>query len=901
MNKRLLLVFFFLSSIASYATHIVGGSITYSLISGTNYRITLKLYRDCGTGAAAMPNASDVNIKIRGYNGLSIGLDGDMTTRSISTVPSNLDSCAIAPSPIPCVQEGIFTRTVSLPSRPGGYHIYWYEYARNTGIDNVNTACNCIGESFYAYVPGPDVLYYENFTYANGTTVGSGAPAKWTRTLGATPPNYARVENNIYEVSGANNAQATLTTQTINIAAYPGGVNLSVDISESGSMDNNDSILVYYRINGGALILFTTNGFRNDDFGSATSTSVVTGNTLEIVVRTRYDGSSPTSELYRVDNIWVSPVIYPINNDPVFNNFPPLFLCTGRAFTFDHSAADANGDSLNYSFYTPYNGDDDACGACVYLPTFTNNVASFTPVVWSGTYSATNPLGGTPLTLNSSTGLLSGTPPTTGQFVVGIKVKEYRSGVFLSETLRDFQFNVVVCPPPAQASISLTPLTVCRGTPLTFPNLSDTSSGVPTWNWDFGFPGAGDVSTVKYPVYTYTVSGTYTARLITNQGTSCADTAYATVNVFEPAAMTVTIAPNPAAICFGQLGVGLTASATGGALPYSYSWNNGFTTSTSVANSVGTYSITVTGGCNVGTASVSVTQFNAAIVADAGPDQNVCSTSPAVTLAGSVTETGTGTWTGGTDAGFVPNRNTLNAVYTPSAAEIVAGSVTLTLTPTNNRGCPITANTMTIFIAPPPTASNAGPDQTLCNTTTATLAGNAPAAGTGTWTLISGTATITTPSSRTSTVTGLVIGSTATLRWTITSGACAPSFDEVDIIILSSPTVAAAGPDQNLCNVTTATLAGNAPAVGTGAWTVFAGTATITTPASPTSGVTGLTIGSSVTLRWTISNSVCPPSTDDVVITVAALPTVAAAGPDQSLCNVTTATLAGNAPAVGTG
>ena len=53
-----------------------------------------------------------------------------------------------------------------------------------------------------------------------------------------------------------------------------------------------------------------------------------------------------------------------------------------------------------------------------------------------------------------------------------------------------------------------------------------------------------------------------------------------------------------------------------------------------------------------------------------------------------------------------------------------------------------------------PTTSVAGPNQTVC-ATSATLAGNAPAAGTGTWTLISGTGTITTPSSPTSTVTAL--------------------------------------------------------------------------------------------------------------------------------------------------
>ena len=58
-----------------------------------------------------------------------------------------------------------------------------------------------------------------------------------------------------------------------------------------------------------------------------------------------------------------------------------------------------------------------------------------------------------------------------------------------------------------------------------------------------------------------------------------------------------------------------------------------------------------------------------------------------------------------------------------------------------------------------------------------------------------------------------------------------------------TPTTANAGTDINpACGVTTATLAGNTPTVGTGAWSVVSGTATITTPTSPTSGVTGLAV-----------------------------------------------------------
>jgi uncharacterized protein (TIGR02145 family) len=82
-----------------------------------------------------------------------------------------------------------------------------------------------------------------------------------------------------------------------------------------------------------------------------------------------------------------------------------------------------------------------------------------------------------------------------------------------------------------------------------------------------------------------------------------------------------------------------------------------------------------------------------------------------------------------------------------------------------------------------------------------------------------------------------------------------------------APTVANAGTDINLMGVTSATLTGNTPTIGTGVWTVVSGTATITTPTSPTSGVTGLLVSGTATLRWTISNPPCVASVDDVVIT----------------------------------
>lgn len=91
---------------------------------------------------------------------------------------------------------------------------------------------------------------------------------------------------------------------------------------------------------------------------------------------------------------------------------------------------------------------------------------------------------------------------------------------------------------------------------------------------------------------------------------------------------------------------------------------------------------------------------------NAGADQQVCASNPAVTLNGSFSGSATSaSWSGGTGT-FNPNANTLNAIYTPSQAEITAGSVTLTLTTNDPAGsCGPATDTMTITINPNPSVA----------------------------------------------------------------------------------------------------------------------------------------------------------------------------------------------------
>src|SRR5690606_17322096 len=93
-----------------------------------------------------------------------------------------------------------------------------------------------------------------------------------------------------------------------------------------------------------------------------------------------------------------------------------------------------------------------------------------------------------------------------------------------------------------------------------------------------------------------------------------------------------------------------------------------------------TLTLTTTGNGNCTPVSDTVTiDFSDAPTANAGNNQSRCENNPDIQLNGSVTIASGGIWSGGNGT-FDPDPNTLNAIYTPTQAEIDSGGVVLTLT-----------------------------------------------------------------------------------------------------------------------------------------------------------------------------------------------------------------------------
>jgi hypothetical protein len=360
---------------------------------------------------------------------------------------------------------------------------------------------------------------------------------------------------------------------------------------------------------------------------------------------------------------------------------------------------------------------------------------------------------------------------------------------------------------------------------------------------------------------------------------------------------------SPQVLLAGLVGDGAaTGTWTGGAGSFSPSASAMNATYTPSAAEIAAGSVTLTlttndptGPCAALADQMRIT-INPAATANAGLDQIVCASAPQVQLVGVIGGGASGgTWSGGAGS-FSPDASTANAVYTPTAAEIAAGGVTLTLTSSDPAGpCAAVGDAMVITISPAAVV-NAGPDQRLCaGSPQAQLAGSVSGgASSGTW---SGGAGTFSPkptalgATYTPTAAEIAAGSvTLTLTTNDPTGPCAAVSDQVRLTFDPASTVNA-GPDQTVCSSSPqAQLAGSVGGtVSTGSWTGGGGTfspgrGSLDATYTPSAGE--IAAGSvTLTLTSAASSGPCPTASDAVTLFISPA-VIANAGPDQVACAV---------------
>jgi gliding motility-associated-like protein len=303
-------------------------------------------------------------------------------------------------------------------------------------------------------------------------------------------------------------------------------------------------------------------------------------------------------------SIEISPMaLQECNNSPVFNNWPPLYLCVNFPFEIDQSAVDPDGDSLVYKLCNPLQGASDF--APMPQPP---NAPPYIPVQWiNPPYNVNNMLnglpGGVPMAIDPVTGLLTGTPNTLGQFVIGICVEEYRNGVLIGVKRRDYQVNVGECSIATAAFFA--PEMLCDSYEV---GLTNQSVSANSFLWLFNDPNnPGASSTLFNPTYIYSDTGLYTITLIAEPGTNCSDTFSTQVHILPNSLFANFDVEN--IDCEDELTIQVTDSSLDTASSIaSWSWllQNGATTVTSFSQNP-TFTITQPGNA---TLTLTVTSVN---------------------------------------------------------------------------------------------------------------------------------------------------------------------------------------------------------------------------------------------------------------------------------------------------
>lgn len=183
--------------------------------------------------------------------------------------------------------------------------------------------------------------------------------------------------------------------------------------------------------------------------------------------------------------------------------------------------------------------------------------------------------------------------PDTGVYLVKLIAVKGTGG----QTCSDTTFAYVKIYPTQTTDFSTAD--VCQITPATFTDLTTASYGtVSNWNWNFG---DGASATQQNPTHQYTTPGAYTVTLISFTDLGCKDTAQKTINVFQSATADFTF-PTPVCANQSVTFTNSSTPASATYVWTLGNGTNSITTSPTVNYAAGTYQIKlradVAGGCS---------------------------------------------------------------------------------------------------------------------------------------------------------------------------------------------------------------------------------------------------------------------------------------------------------------
>lgn len=134
------------------------------------------------------------------------------------------------------------------------------------------------------------------------------------------------------------------------------------------------------------------------------------------------------------------------NSSPSFFGSSAHVLCQNTDYTLDPGVIEVDGDSLSFKFILPRQNT----GA---------------DIQYNAPFTVTNPMPSTPaIVLDASTGEVTLRPTAQGRYVFAMEVEEWRAGVMVGKSSREFQISIIPCPVANTPPVILNPINVTGGT-----------------------------------------------------------------------------------------------------------------------------------------------------------------------------------------------------------------------------------------------------------------------------------------------------------------------------------------------------------------------------------------------------------------------------------------------------
>jgi len=327
--------------------------------------------------------------------------------------------------------------------------------------------------------------------------------------------------------------------------------------------------------------------------------------------------------------------------------------------------------------------------------------------------------------------------------------------------------------------------------------------------------------------------------------------------------ITVYVTPIPDIIISGDStvceGTSCTLTATAGD---TYLWSNGDTGQEIIVypSTTTTYSVTVTqNGCS-GSASFTVDILPAPTVMISGPD-SICENEGAdITFTFSGSSPWSMTYTDGLYY-YTETANSQTLIITVNPSQNTMYTVTLL---EDGNGCPATIIPVNyaLSVLPAPGA-DAGQDTEICGNQADLNASLNN--GVGMWEFIPGVTFDPGIHEQDVTVHVTEYG-TYTFTWIGINASCSDT-DHVEVTFWEQPSATDAGEDQHLLFENVTTLDADYPSAGTGVWSISQGSGILQDINDPLTFISEIGTGNNI-LTWTITNGICMPVYDSVLISV---------------------------------